>query len=104
MHGRVDDLSRVANSRYAKFTTLMQGGFDGLNIFNQGRTAMNNASVFREKEDELNQFGKNGSSTAAYRKAVDIMGSKSDVEIQLLAVPGIRNSTVTDYTITAMEN
>ena len=82
----------------------MQGGFDGLNIFNEDRVAMNNAAVHREQVDETNQGGKDGSTTAAYRKAIDIMGSKSDVNIQLLAVPGIRRDTVTDFAVTAIEN
>jgi len=101
---KVADLERVANSRYAKFTFFLQGGFDGLNIFNEQKLEMTNTSVVREITDETGQFGTAGSSTAAYRKAVDIMGSKSDVDIQLLAIPGIRKSTVTDYAITAVEN
>jgi phage tail sheath protein FI len=32
------------------------------------------------------------------------MGSKSDADIQLLAIPGIRHPSVTNYTITAIEN
>ena len=103
-HWQVDDLKRVGNVRYSKFTTIMQGGFDGLNIFNADKLAMSNASVIREMTDTTSQFGKDDSSSAAYRKAVDIMGSKSDVDIKLLAIPGIRHPVVTDFAITALEN
>jgi hypothetical protein len=101
---KVSDLERVANTRYAKFSFFLQGGFDGLNIFNEQKLDMTNTSVVREIADETGQYGTAGSSTAAHRKAVDVMGSKSDVDIQLLAIPGIRKSTVTDYAITAVEN
>jgi hypothetical protein len=103
-HWRVSDLNRVGNVRYSKFTTFMQGGFDGLNIFNPDKLAMSNASVVREMTDTTGQFGKDDSSSAAYRKAVDIMGSKSDVDIKLLAIPGIRHPVVTDFAMTAVEN
>jgi phage tail sheath protein FI len=49
------------------------------------------------------QFGSAGPTVAAYRKAVDILAEKSDVDIQLLAIPGIRNPGVTDYAIDAVE-
>ena len=103
-HWKVSDLNRVGNVRYSKFTVVMQGGFDGLNIFNADRVAMSNASVVREMTDTTGQFGKDDSTSAAYRKAVDIMGSKSDVDIKLLAIPGIRHPVVTDFAITAIEN
>jgi len=103
-HWRVSDLKRVGNVRYSKFTVVMQGGFDGLNIFNADKLAMSNTSVVREMTDTTGQFGKDDSSSAAYRKAVDIMGSKSDVDIKLLAIPGIRHPVVTDFAITAVEN
>ncbi len=103
-HWKVSDLKRVGNVRYSKFTVVMQGGFDGLNIFDADRLEMTNASVVREMTDTTGQFGKDDSSSAAYRKAVDIMGSKSDVDIKLLAIPGIRHPVVTDFAITAVEN
>ena len=82
----------------------MQGGFNGANIFNAARIDFTDAAVKREMDDSTSQGGKAGPTVSAYRKAVDIMGSKSDVEIKLLAVPGIRNSVVTDYAIDAVEN
>ena len=37
-------------------------------------------------------------------KALDVMGSKSDVDIQLLAIPGMRHSSISDYAISTVEN
>jgi phage tail sheath protein FI len=65
---------------------------------------LTNAAAKREIDDSTNQGGTAGSTVAAYRKAVDIMASTADVEIQLLSIPGIRHSSVTDFAINAMEN
>jgi len=65
---------------------------------------MVNAAVLREISDSTSQGGKSGPTVSAYRKAVDIMGSKSDVEIKIMTIPGIRHSAVTDYAIDAVEN
>ena len=82
----------------------MQGGFDGLDIFNKDKRDLTNNAAKREIDDETNQGGTAGSTISAYRKAVDIMASTSDVDIQLLTVPGIRHASVSDYAIDAMEN
>jgi hypothetical protein len=88
---------------FLKFTMIAQGGFDGLDIFNLERSKMTSVAVRREMEDE-DQGLIAGSTVAAYRKALDVMAERSDVDIQLLAIPGIRHSGVTDYAITTVEN
>ena len=100
---RVSDLNTVGNRKYAKFTFILQGGFDGTNIFNEDKHTLSNNAVLREM-GQATQGETAGSTVATYRKAVDVMGSKSDVEIQVLAIPGIRHSSVTDYAISAIEN
>jgi phage tail sheath protein FI len=99
----VSDLERVSNRKYAKFTVPLQGGFDGTNMFDANKKKLNNNAVKREMDDDGKQGGTGGPTVSAYRKAVDVMGSKSDVEIQLLVLPGIRNAAVTDYAISAVE-
>ena len=101
---KLDDLGDTGNKAYAKFTCLMQGGFDGVNIFNKDQRDLTNPSVKREIDDNTAQGGLEGPTVAAYRKAVDIMGNSSDVDIKLLAIPGIRDASVTDYAISAVEN
>jgi len=99
-----NDLDRVANRKYLKFTGFFQGGFDGSNIFNKDKQRFLNNAAKREIDDTTNQGGVAGPTVSAYRKAVDIMESKSDVDIQLLAIPGARHSSITDYAISAIEN
>lgn len=103
----VDDLANITSrtSQYVSFEVVMQGGFDGVNIFDLQKSRLTNLAVKREIDDTVNQGGSNaGPTVVAYKKAVDIMGSKSDADIQLLAIPGIRHPSVTNYTITAVEN
>jgi phage tail sheath protein FI len=101
---KASDITGSTNSAYAKFTMLMQGGFDGTNIFREQKAKMQNAAVVWEMEDASNQGGTSGPTVVAYRKALDVITSKSDVEIQILAVPGIRHSAVTQYAIDAVES
>lgn len=101
---QVDDLRETGNRTYAKFQFIAQGGFDGVNIFNADKTRLTNDAVKREIDDTAGQGGTAGPTVAAYRKAVDIMGSRDDADINLLVVPGIRHSSITDYTISAVEN
>lgn len=98
----VDDLVQ-ANRRYLKFNVLMQGGFDGVNIFNQDEDEINNTAVVADMND-TDRGLQNGPSVKAYNKAVDIMKSTTDVDIQLLAIPGIRHPIVTDYAISAVQD
>lgn len=98
------DLDVVSNRKFLKFTIPLQGGFDGVNIFNRDQRDLTNNSVKREIDDEAGQNGTAGPTISAYRKALDIMGSTSDVDIQLLSVPGIRHESVSDYAISTVEN
>jgi len=100
---KVTDLDRAGNRKYIKFTMPLQGGFDGTDMFNSDKSKLTNVSAKREMDDESAQGGTSGQSVAAFRKAVDVMGSKSDVEIQLLATPGMRHTSITDYAISSVE-
>ena len=100
----MDDFDVVANRKFLKFTVPIQGGFDGVNIFNKDQRDMTNNSVKREIDDESNQGGTSGPTVSAYRKALDIMGSTADVDIQLLTIPGMRHEAVCDYAISTVEN
>ena len=100
----VDDLATQGNRTYAKFTLFIQGGFDGVNAFNSDKNNLLNAAAKREMDDATAQGGTAGPTVAAYRKALDIMGTKSDVDVKILAVPGLRHSSVTDYAIDVVES
>ena len=89
--------------KFLKFTTIAQGGFDGLNIFDREKSLMSTTACKREM-DNAAQGETSGPTVAAYRKALDILEERSDVNIQLLAIPGIKHSSVTDYAITTVED
>ena len=99
-----DDLKESGNRTYAQFSFMLQGGFNGSNIFNKSKYDMTGHSVRREMVDSTNQGGTSGPTVAAYRKAIDIMGTKADVEINILTIPGIRHAGVMDYAITSVES
>jgi len=97
------DFSHVPTQKYLKFTFPMLGGYDGLNIFDAEKHKMSDTAARREMDDTATQGGKNGPTVAAYRKAMDLMEQKQDVDVQLLSIPGIRHPAVTDYAIEATE-
>lgn len=101
---KVSDLRISANRQYGKYTCILQGGFDGTNIFNDAQRKLDTTACKREMDDATNQGGTSGATVATYRKAIDMMGVKADVDINLLAIPGIRNAGVTDYAINAVES
>jgi phage tail sheath protein FI len=80
----------------------MQGGFDGVNIFNQDENDINNAAVVADMND-ANRGRSSGPNVSAYLKALEVMRNTTNVDIQLLAIPGIRSPIVTDEAIRATE-
>jgi phage tail sheath protein FI len=101
----VTDLKkRSGNRRFAKYSFFLQGGFDGTDMFNEDKSKLLNAAAKREVDDSNSQGGVDGATVATYRKALDIMGTKSDVDIKLLAIPGLRHKIVTDYAIDVVES
>jgi len=100
---------------YAKFTAPMYGGFDGVNILDKDNL------LLTDKASSTDAGGKAASSYAgglgltgtnngamsgagrlnniinSYRVAVDIMTDPMTVSTNLLAVPGIRDTFITDH-------
>ena len=102
---KLQDAAKIgSNVGYLKFRCLMQGGFDGLSIFNKEKAAMTSVAAFREANEEVNGSNKfTGPTVESYKKAIDVLSDKAATEFQLLAIPGIREPLVTDYAITACE-
>lgn len=100
----VNDLTVSSNRPYAKFSFFLQGGFDGVNVFDAEKSTLSSLAVKREMDDSINQGGTAGPTVASVRKAVDTLTNKSDVDIQLLAIPGMRHTAISDYAVTAVEN
>lgn len=94
-------------SRYMKFTTILQGGFNGLNILDQNEYSMNDRSVSFSgcaasgyKSPGLTSspgVQKENNSVMSYLTAAKIMTDRIAVRHNLLAIPGIREEYITDY-------
>ena len=97
------DFGDATVKTYAKFSFFVQGGFDGVNIFDSNKAKLLNTAIVREMTDAA-QGQNDGPTVSAYTKALDIMQETSEVDIKLLAVPGIRHSIVTDKGISVVEN
>lgn len=100
---QVSDLNETANRRYAKFTMIMQGGFDGINIFDIDESKLTNNAVSSDMIFGNDRLLNDGPSVKAYAKAVDIMKNTTNIDIQLLAIPGIRHPIISDYATIAVE-
>jgi phage tail sheath protein FI len=98
------DLDLGSVRRYLKFNVFVAGGFDGTEVFDKEKAALSDVAVMREVVDVANQGGKAGATAATYMKAIDVLTERSDVDIQLLAIPGIRQTLITDKAIDAVES
>lgn len=98
----VSDFSNSQNRKFLKFSFIMQGGFDGVNIFDKDESEINNAAVVADMDD-VNRGRSSGPNVSSYLKALEVMKNTTNVDIQLLAIPGIRAPIVTDEAIRATE-
>ena len=99
-------------SRYTKFSTFMYGGYDGVNFLDKDARRMNDkASSFDTAGGAEASFlspgllsnsagsGQSNSTVSSYKTAVNIMTDPLSVNVNILALPGIRDSFLTDYTM-----
>ena len=101
---KIGDLAASPNRQFAKFTMLMQGGFDGVNIFDADASAINNVAVTADMTAGAGRGMENGPNVRSYIKALDIMKNVVTMDIQLLAIPGLRHPIITDAGILAVES
>lgn len=90
------------NRDYLKFNFVMQGGFDGVNIFDQYESKIDTVAVEQDMLSAARGL-QSGPNVISYTKAIDIISNTSEVEFKLLAVPGIRHSTLTNKIIDVVE-
>jgi len=101
---------------YAKFTNVFHGGFDGLNILDKDLYLLRDRA-FSSDTGGLSQestgptgmplvgnknqggFGRKSNSNATLRSAVDIMTDPMSSNINILAIPGVRETFVTDHAL-----
>lgn len=98
----VSDLTNSAVRNVAKFTFFLQGGFDGTNILDDEMFNMTNEAIVEEINNP-NRGVTNGPTVSAYDKAMTLLGDQTEVDIQLLTIPGIRHSVITDRALQVTE-
>ena len=99
-------------SSFAKFTTFMQGGFDGTNFLNRDARRLNDKSVSFDSgggastTNSIAGFSSNPSGqdlsnngVASYLSAVDIMTNPLEANNNILSIPGIREPYITEQTM-----
>ena len=99
----VKDLAVTSNRLHAKFTFFLQGGFNGVNIFDEDEFNMTNNAVSSDMYSSAGRGLNEGPNVKVYHKAIDIMKNTTNLDIQLLAIPGLRHPIVADYATVATE-
>ena len=97
---------------FMKFTNVFYGGFDGLNILDKNAAKMNDKSTSLDTGGGANSSftspgmasnmagtGKDNNAVRSYRAAIDTMTDRYASTVNILAVPGIRESFITDHAI-----
>jgi hypothetical protein len=95
-------------SGYAKYTTFLYGGFDGVNILDRDAAVLSDRSTSAEvggKALNTVDIGISNPSGVAlqnngvnsFRTAVDIIADTATSRINLLALPDMRESLITDH-------
>ena len=97
------DLDTPERRAHFKFSAPMQGGFDGTNIFWRSSALLLDTAV-REEMDNTNRGLADGPTVSAFRKGLQIMKNTADVDVKLLAVPGMRHPAVTDEALLATKD
>ena len=97
------DLADTANRQFAKYTFFLQGGFNGVNIFDKDEANLTNNAVSSDMVFGNGRLLNDGPNVKAYTKAVDIMKNTTNIDVQLLAIPGLRHPIVTDYATVSTE-
>lgn len=102
---KIEDLASPVSRRFAKFTFMMQGGFDGVNIFNEDETLLTNAAVAADMvaSNARSDKPEDGPNVRAYVKAIEVAKNTTEVDATILAVPGIRVPIITDSLVAAAE-
>jgi len=104
-----------AFSNYAKFTTILQGGFDGVNILDKNAATLNDRASSAEGRTDGTygnvhasfvspgfDFNQNGlgiynNTVASYRASANIITDAIASNVNIIAVPGQRDPLVADY-------
>jgi phage tail sheath protein FI len=97
------DLTDASVRQIAKFSSIVQGGFDGVRIFNNDTNTLSNTAIVEEMNNS-NRGISDGPTVKTYQKALDIIVDDTETDIQLLTIPGIRHTIITDDALLKTEN
>ena len=98
----VDDLRDPTVRQVAKFSFFVEGGFDGVRIFNKDAAQISNKAVVEELLNPSRLLS-SGPTVKAYERALSVIADVTEVDIQLLVMPGIRHRYLTDQAISVAE-
>ena len=102
---------------FNKFSTVFYGGFDGVNILDQDNRLLKDRASSSDtggkagdsfsgglglqgtNDGTLSGTGKKNNVVKSIRSAVDIMTDPMSSRINILAIPGMRDTFITDYTM-----
>ena len=94
---------------FAKFTTIMHGGFDGVNILDKNSELMNDKASSQQTGGgattanspgmnwDNDGDGKDNNAVFSFIRAADVMTDPMSTRINILAIPGIREPFVTNH-------
>jgi hypothetical protein len=99
----VADLADPTVRRLSKFNFCLQGGFDGVRIFNKDTRNMTDLAIYQEMQHS-NRGTINGPTVTSYNKALDLISDATEVDVQLLAIPGVRHPIITDRALQVVES
>lgn len=91
-----------AQSNVAKFTFFLQGGFDGLNIFDKESVNLDNGMAVKEAAESTLQA--TGPTIGSFKKSIDVITNVDDVDINLLVTPGMTEPLITDHALEKVED
>lgn len=100
---QASDLEDPSTRRLAKFSLFLQGGFDGVRSFNRNEAAITNEAVLEEINNSA-RGGSLGPTVTSYNTALDLISDATEVDIQMMAMPGIRSTVLTDRALLIAEN
>ena len=103
---------------YAKFTNFMHGGFDGLNILNSEMARMSDRASSSDtggyaaggtldlglSSDNTYGAGRTNTIVASYRVGARILTDPMASRVNIVMIPGIRDSALTDYVQSRLSN
>lgn len=113
----VHSTSTVFNrfQEFNKFTTIFYGGFDGLNVLDRDNRYMTDRAASADvggkadsslvgglglvgtDDGSMTGIGTKNNIVSSYRAAVDIITDPMSSNINILAIPGMRDSFISDY-------